>query len=95
MAAYLIGTIEITDPEAYEEYKAQVPALIEKYGGIYRVRGGALEVLEGDWQRGRMIILEFADMAALHRFHDSDDYAPLIELRQRASIGELIAVEGV
>ena len=95
MAAYLIATIDVNDPETFEEYRAQVPALVEKYGGTYRVRGGAFEVLEGNWQRSRIIVIEFPDMAAVHRFHDSEDYAPLIELRQRASVGDLIAVEGV
>lgn len=95
MAAYLIATIDVKDPEMFDKYRAQVPALVEKYGGTYRVRGGALEVLEGDWQRSRVIVLEFPDMAAIHRFHESEDYAPLIELRQGASVGELIAVEGV
>jgi uncharacterized protein (DUF1330 family) len=27
-----------------------VPAVIEKYGGRYLVRGGAFEAFEGDWQ---------------------------------------------
>lgn len=41
MPAYIHGEIEITDPEAYEEYRRQVPAMIAAFGGRYLVRGGA------------------------------------------------------
>src|SRR6185436_7647814 len=50
VAAYLIVSIDVRDPVAYEDYKAKVPAFIRKHGGEYLVRGGAHEVVEGDWQ---------------------------------------------
>ena len=62
MAAYIIVEIEVTDPVGYEEYKQQAGATVEKYGGKYLVRGGATEVLEGDWQPKRIVVLEFATM---------------------------------
>ena len=37
MAAYIIATIEVTDPEKFEVYRGQVPATIEKHGGRYLV----------------------------------------------------------
>jgi uncharacterized protein (DUF1330 family) len=61
MAADVIADIAVADPDAYEEYRRQVPAVIEKYGGRYLVRGGASEVFEGDWQPNRLILLEFPD----------------------------------
>ena len=62
MAAYVLADITILDPDLYEDYRRQVPALIEKYGGRYLVRGGASEVLEGEWQPNRLIVLEFPDI---------------------------------
>lgn len=95
MAAYLHASIEVTDPVAYEEYRRQVPAVIAAYGGRYLVRGGAIEVLEGDAPLLRQVILEFPDMAALKAFYHSPEYRPLIAIRQRASRGRLVAIEGV
>ena len=52
MPAYLIVDTKISNPEAYEEYKALAKPLAEQFGGVYRVRGGAMEVIEGDlWNR--------------------------------------------
>ncbi len=59
MAAYIHAEIEITDPEAYEEYRRQVPAMIAAHGGRYLVRGGAAELLEGEGAPQREVILEF------------------------------------
>ena len=59
MAAYVIVEIEVTDPVGYEEYKKVASATVEKYGGKYIVRGGATEVLEGNWKPKRIVVLEF------------------------------------
>jgi uncharacterized protein (DUF1330 family) len=95
MAAYLQANVEITDAVAYEEYRRQVPAIIAAHGGRYLVRGGAVEVLEGEAVPKRQVILEFPDMASLKAFYHSPEYRPLIAMRQRAGKSELIAVEGV
>jgi uncharacterized protein (DUF1330 family) len=94
MAAYVIGEIEITDPAAYEEYRKQVPATVTKYGGRFAVRGGKVEPLEGGWTPKRIVVLEFPSMEKAQAWYRSAEYAPLIKLRQRASRGKLILVEG-
>ena len=52
----------------YKEYAAQVPAVITKFGGRYLVRGGDVEVVEGNVSVQRQVILEFPDMTALKAF---------------------------
>jgi uncharacterized protein (DUF1330 family) len=94
MAAYLMGEIEVTDPATYEEYRKQVLAVVTKYGGRFIVRGGKVETLEGGWWPGRVVALEFPSMEQARKFYRSPEYAPLIALRQKASRGKLILVEG-
>jgi len=94
MAAYLIADIDITDPATYEEYRKQVPGVIAKYGGKYVVRGGKVEPLEGGWSPKRLAVVEFPSMDQALKFYRSPEYAPLIKLRQKASKGKLLLVEG-
>jgi uncharacterized protein (DUF1330 family) len=94
MAAYVIGEIEVTDPATYEDYRKQVLATVEKHGGRFIVRGGKVEALEGDWSPKRLVVLEFPSMQKLLGWYRSAEYAPLIKLRQKASRGRLVAVEG-
>jgi uncharacterized protein (DUF1330 family) len=94
MPAYLVGSITVTDPVGYEEYRAKVPAVIFAHGGRYVVRGGQMEVLEGDWPVTRTVVLEFPDMGRLKAFYGSADYAPLLAIRKRCAVSNLMAVEG-
>jgi uncharacterized protein (DUF1330 family) len=95
MAAYVIADITVQDAELYEEYRLRVPAVIEKYGGRYLVRGGVFKAFEREWRPSRLIVLEFPDMDALRRWYQSPDYQALLTIRQRAARTNLIAVEGV
>ncbi|MGA3037576.1 MAG: DUF1330 domain-containing protein [Vulcanimicrobiaceae bacterium] len=95
MKAYIIADIEIKSEADYVKYRDAVPAVIEKYGGRYLARGGSPQALEGSWSPTRVVILEFPDMESLQKFYHSGDYAPLITLRQAASKGSMICLQGV
>ncbi len=94
MAAYVFAEIEVTDPAPYEEYRKQVLAVVTQYGGKFIVRGGKVDSKEGAWKPQRMIALEFPSMEQALKWYHSPEYAPLIALRQKASKGKLIIVEG-
>jgi uncharacterized protein (DUF1330 family) len=95
MSAYVVGDIEVTDPEGYEEYRAGAPGIIQKYGGRYLVRGGATEVMEGTWDPHRIVVLEFPDADSAKSFLNDPEYVALKQIRLRCSTGSLILVQGV
>ena len=95
MAAYVIGEVDVMDPAAYEDYRKQVGAVVTQYGGRFIARGGKVEALEGGWSPKRLVLLEFASMEQALKWYRSPDYAPLIKLRQKASRGKLVALEGL
>ncbi|MBE9477341.1 MAG: DUF1330 domain-containing protein [Proteobacteria bacterium] len=96
MTAYVIVDTKINDPEAYETYKAQAKPIAEKYGGIYRTRGGDMDVLESDlWTPTRIVVVEFPDMQAARDFANSDAYAPVKAIRHANAECTLIIVDGV
>lgn len=95
MSAYIIANVEVTDAAAYDRYRKDVPATIEKYGGRFLVRGGAVEALEGDFVPKRIVVLEFPSLERAKAWWDSAEYQPLRTLRQGASRGDLFVVAGV
>lgn len=95
MAAYIIAEIRITDAEKFEEYRAKVPATLEKHGGRYIVRGGEIRLLEGGPQPSRLSVLEFESVERAVEWYESEDYQPLIPIRQAASESRLVLVKGV
>jgi uncharacterized protein (DUF1330 family) len=94
MAAFIVAEIEILNPDGYRGYTVDVPATIAQYGGRFLVRGGAAEVLEGDWPQQRRVLIEFPSMEAARAWWDSPEYAKLKAMRRANSTGRLILLEG-
>jgi uncharacterized protein (DUF1330 family) len=96
MAAYVVGNwLEVLDAAAIERYRREAPAIIEKYGGRYLVRVGAVKILEGDVMPKRLTVIEFPSVERAKAWYHSPEYRPLAELRQSALRGDLFIVEGV
>lgn len=95
MPGYIVADVRVTDPEAYERYKGTVPATIAAYGGRFLVRGGQAEALEGNWEPNRLVILEFESATKAREWWSSEEYKLPKQLRQGASIANLVVVEGL
>lgn len=95
MAAYVMVDIEIQDPVMYEEYRRVAPPSIAVYGGRYIVRGGAVDVLEGDWHPQRVVVLEFPTVERARAWWSSPEYAPAKAIRQASAHTEMIVVGGI
>ena len=94
MKGYVIANVEVTDPVAYEAYRSQTAAIIARYGGRFLVRGGALEVREGERGIGRLVVLEFPSVEAATIFYDSPEYQAIVPIRQEFASSTLFIVEG-
>jgi uncharacterized protein (DUF1330 family) len=95
-SAYLIVDMQISDLEQYKQYMAEAPAAVKAAGGEYLVRGGSLEVLEGDWQPARVAMLRFPSYEQAKAFYDSEMYRQARAKREGATaFFNMILVEGV
>ena len=95
MSAFIIVDTKIANDLEYEEYKKLAKPIVEKFGGIYRVRGGKMETRESDlWTPTRMVVIEFPDLARARAFLDSDEYAPVRQLRHKHAECTLFIVDG-
>ncbi len=95
MSAFLIVDTKIENADEYEKYKALAKPIAEKYGGVYRARGGEMDIRETDlWTPTRMVIVEFPDMASAQAFVDSDEYAPVKPLRRNNAECTLFILDG-
>ena len=95
MSAYVIANIDIRDPVRYAEYVKLTPATVAPFGGRFIARGGKSERLEGDTAANRVVILEFDTYEQAKAWYDSAGYRTARAVRQSASVGSLILVDGV
>ena len=93
MAGYVIANVVWKDSESLSVYKRIMPPSVKKYGGRFLVRGGATEVLEGEWSPA-LVVIEFPTVEQARQWYSSEEYRPALEIRQRAADNELLIVEG-
>jgi uncharacterized protein (DUF1330 family) len=91
MPAYVVAMLGIHDPDAFGVYAGAVGAVTEKFGGRYLFSGPGATVLEGEPAPNGMAIIEFPTAEDARRWYESEEYAPLIELRQSAAETVLVA----
>ena len=94
MSVFVIGQMEIHSREWMDEYFAKVPALIEAHSGRFLVKGGSPAKLEGEnTLPDAAFVIEFPDREHALGFWNSEEFKPLIVLRQSGSSLNAIVVD--
>jgi uncharacterized protein (DUF1330 family) len=95
VAAYVIYQGEVLDAKRYDEYKTKAAASILAAGGRYLVRGGDVEVLEGEAPAGRTVVLEFPSRQAAVDWYRSDEYTEIRKIRDGVARARMYVAQGV
>lgn len=93
MVAYLIASIDVTDPEDYVNYASKTVALAKAAGGKFLAKGGDQEFIEGDGA-SRHVIIEFPSREAAIVWYNSDAYRAILPIAMRASERTMVVVDG-
>jgi uncharacterized protein (DUF1330 family) len=95
VTAYVIYQGEVLDPERYDQYRTKAAESILAAGGRYLVRGGDIEVLEGDPPASRTVVLEFRSREAALAWYRSSEYTEIRKIRDGAALARMYVVDGV
>ena len=94
-SAYIIANVRVTNPAQYEDYKRLSTLAMQVHGAEVCVRGGPVEVLEGDWQPDRLVVLKFPSLERARAFNASSEYSRARQARAGAAVMRMVLVEGV
>ncbi len=94
-SAYVIANVTVTNPEQYEEYKRLSTIAMKAHGAEVCVRGGKVEVLEGDWAPARLVMLKFPSVEQAKAFYTSVEYEAAKKSREGIAVMRMIVVEGL
>ncbi|MDO9403447.1 MAG: DUF1330 domain-containing protein [Polaromonas sp.] len=94
-SAYIIANVNVRDAEQYEAYKKLSTIAMKAHGAEVCVRGGKVEVLEGDWSPSRVVLLKFPSVEQARAFNDSVEYDAARQARQDIAVMSMVLVEGV
>jgi len=95
MVAYTIVDVDVHDIADYLVYQQLLAPLLESAGARYLARGGDLRHYEGDYEPGRLMVVEFPSMEVMDEFYQSEAYQALKPQRDACSQSRIVAVEGL
>jgi uncharacterized protein (DUF1330 family) len=95
MPAYVIADVrDAWDSEALAEYRRRNTDAVAAHGGRFLIRGGDHELLEGEWDSKRIVLMEFPDREAARAWWTSDEYEAIKPIRRGASTTNILLVDG-
>lgn len=90
---YWIGRVDVTNPDAYQNYVRANAAAFAKFGARFLVRGGAFKAVEGA-ARARNVVIEFPSYEAALACWDSPEYQAAKAERDGHAAAEILVIEG-
>jgi len=94
MAAYLIGSVSITDESWVSGYAISVHDIVHKHGGKYLSRSGNITQTEGEPNDISLIaVVEFPDIDAAKAFINDPDYKDFRKSRMQGSISNVYIID--
>ncbi len=78
-----------------QEYIDKVVATLQPHGGQPIVAGSNIEVIEGDWNPSRIVVVSFPSMAAAKAWYNSPEYQEILPIRTANTDDKVIFVEGL
>ena len=83
----VIGLMELTDQNAFEQYRSQVSQTVELYKGFIKNRGSVAELFWnelGCTSFSTFVELEFPAVQDAHAWANSPEYQTLVPIRSKA-----------
>lgn len=96
MSAYVIGQLQIHEPEEYQAYLDGFMPAFERHGGeLLATSKQQTEVLEGTWALPRTVLMRFPNVEAARAWYADPEYQALCEIRHRTADANLVIVDGI
>lgn len=92
--AYAVAIVDITDPEGYQPYEKQFLDILSGFDAKLLGLGQPPDVIEGEFDKTRMVIVEFSSKEEFHRWYQSEPYQEILKERLKSSIGSVYLVPG-
>lgn len=94
MTVYAIVQLNMTDRAAYDRYQAQFFDVFRKFSGRLLSADEQPAVLEGKWDRDKLVLMSFPDEAAFHAWANSPEYQEISNDRKAGAEAIVLLAKG-
>jgi len=94
MTVYVIVQLKMTDRAAYYRYQARFFDVFRKFSGRLLSADEHPAVVEGRWERDKLVLMSFPDEAAFHAWADSPEYVEIARDRKAGAEAVVLLAKG-
>jgi uncharacterized protein (DUF1330 family) len=94
LTVYVIVQLKMTDRAAYDRYQARFFDVFKKFDGRLLSADEHPAVLEGAWDRDKLVLMSFPDKAAFRAWSDSPEYQEISKDRKAGAQGVVLLAKG-
>ncbi|MFC2138800.1 DUF1330 domain-containing protein, partial [Bacteroidota bacterium] len=95
MSYYFIAQIKINDNEEYQKYIDKAKGKFKKYKKEYLVVDNDPQIIEGNWDYTRTVLIKFDSQEAFNDWYYSEDYQEILKHRLKGADCDTILVKGL
>jgi uncharacterized protein (DUF1330 family) len=95
MPVYAIAQLTITNRAAYDGYQAKFMGVMKKFQGRVLAADEKPLVVEGKWDREKVVLLSFPDEKAFRDWAESPEYVEIAKERKAGSQAVILLVKGI
>jgi len=94
MTVYVIVQLKMTDRAAYDRYQARFFDVFRKFSRRLLSADEHPAVVEGRWERDKLVLMSFPDEAAFHAWADSPEYVEIARDRKAGAEAVVLLAKG-
>lgn len=95
MTVYAIAQLKFTDRAAYDRYQAKFMDVFCRYSGTVLAADESPVVVEGAWDREKVVLMSFPDEVAFREWAQSPDYQEISKDRHAGADTLVLLVQGL
>lgn len=95
VTVYAIASLKFTDRPAYDRYQARFMDVFRQHSGTLLAADEAPQVVEGQWDRDKVVLMSFPDEPAFRGWAESPEYRSISRDRLAGADTLVLLVQGL
>ncbi len=91
---YFVANIQIINIDEYNKYEDKVDEVFSKYNGKYLALDDNPQLLEGEWNYTRSVIISFENEIDFDSWYNSKDYQDILKYRLNSAKCDTVLIKG-
>jgi uncharacterized protein (DUF1330 family) len=95
VTVYAIAQLRFIDRAAYDRYQARFMDVFRRHRGTLLAADESPEVIEGHWDRDKVVLMSFPDEAAFRLWSESPEYQEISKDRRVGADTVVLLAKGL